>query len=121
MRQRIDWQEVVDRKPTGYMELNDGESEVLHGPIESIVINEMDYVEIKLKWMARMPILPGGIPNGEWEVHQNQPILFPNLVVPFVVEDTPEKGERVRFGLNIIYFNEVGFGPERVKGLTVPV
>jgi len=42
-------------------------------------------------------------------------------VVPFVIEDTPNKGPRVRFaGTNILYFNEVeGLNPARVEGLVI--
>ena len=118
---QVDWQEVVDRKPKGYLELNNGER-VIHGPIEDIAIDESDFVVITLKWAARME-LNDGIPGGGWRVaeEKDKKAIFPNLVVPFVIEDTPGKGPRVRFaGANILYFNEVeGLNPARVEGLVI--
>ena len=118
---QVDWQEVVDRKPKGYLELNNGER-VIHGPIEDIAIDESDFVVITLKWAARME-LNGGIPSGRWVVaeEKDKEAIIPNLVVPFVIEDTPNKGPRVRFaGTNILYFNEVeGLNPARVEGLVI--
>jgi len=118
---QVDWQEVVDRKPKGYLELNNGER-VIHGPIESIVIDGSDFVVITLKWAARME-LNDGIPGGGWRVaeEKDKKAIFPNLVVPFVIEDTPSKGPRMRFaGANILYFNEVeGLNPARVEGLVI--
>ena len=118
---QVDWQEVVDRKPKGYLELNNGER-VIHGPIEDIAIDESDFVVITLKWAARME-LNDGIPGGGWRVaeEKDKKAIFPNLVVPFVIEDTPNKGPRVRFaGANILYFNEVeGLNPARVEGLVI--
>lgn len=106
-----DWQKVVDRQPKGYLELNDG-NRVLHGPIESIRITDEDFVEIRLKWAATMELHQTGIPSDKWQKASDtqKTILFPNLVVPFEFEQTPEKGPRVRFGFNILYLNEVGGG-----------
>ena len=116
---QLDWQEVVDRQPKGDVELNDGKR-VLHGPIKDIRITEGDNVEINLKWVARAELGQLGIPVGNWRVGKDEEkrIVFPNIVVPYVIEDTPEKGPRVRFaGANILYFNEVeGLDPSKVEG-----
>lgn len=104
------------------MELNDGKR-LLHGPLESIRMNTagIDFVEIKLQWTARASLAKSGLRDGEWEVAPNNLITFPNLAVPFLIEDIPEKGRRVRFGLNLLYFNEIpGVDPQRVKGLKIP-
>lgn len=120
---RHDWNEVVERNPRGYVELNNGK-EVVHGPIESVLIDHFDFVNIRVKWAAKIKLGQYGIPSGEWEAVSSAPILlmsFPNFVAPFEIEDTPEKGPRVRFaGLNILYFDEIGsLDPSRVKGLQV--
>ena len=117
--EKYDWQEVVDRNPQGYVEFNDGKK-ATHGPIKSIKIDEADMVVIELKWAAEVSLSKVGLPDGDWvAVKENNPIVFPNLLVPFVIEDTPIKGPRVRFrALNILYFNPVeGLDPSRVKGL----
>lgn len=119
---RVDWNEIVELDPKGYVELNDGKT-AIHGPLESIKINEMDMVEIRLKWRAQVALGgAAGMPQGNWKAAPNDgPILFPNFVVPFEIEDTPEKGPRVRFGINILYINPVkGIDPSRVEGLTAP-
>ena len=117
---KFDWQEVVERKPRGYLELNDGKKAV-HGPIESVEINDDDIVVIKLKWSAEISLGEHGIPEGNWIAIENQPIVFPSLIAPFVIENTPEKGERVRFNnTNILYFNKIdGLDPSKVEGLKV--
>jgi len=118
--QKFDWQEVVERNPQGYMELNDGKK-VVHGPVESIKINDSDMVVIILKWAAEATLSGVGLP-GDWiATKENKPFTFPNLLVPFVIDDTPEKGQRVRFnGTNILYFDQVdGLDPKRVKGLNL--
>ena len=86
MEPKIDWDEVVALNPKGYVELNDGKH-VVHGPLESIEINDADFVVIKLKWSARMVLGQHGVPvNFEWEaVPENPPIVFPNLILPFVL------------------------------------
>lgn len=114
-----DWQKVVDQQPRGYLELNDGKR-VLHGPIESIRITDKDFVEIRLKWVATVALNPIGVPMGKWKKasEKQKVVLFPNLVVPFEFEQTPEKGPRVRFGFNLLYLNEVeGLDPSRVEGI----
>jgi hypothetical protein len=66
-----------------------------------------------------MPLL-NGIPNGEWVAASSEPVIFPNLMVPYEEEST-EKGPRIRFGLNILYLNEVeSLDPARVRGLVIP-
>ena len=117
MDQLFDWKEVVDRNPVGYLELNDGKS-LYHGRVESVSIDDGTVI-IKLKWAAWRP-LAHGLPIGEWEAVPNEPIAFPNMVVQFVIEDTPEKGDRVRFGMNILYFTAPGsLEPSQVRGLEV--
>jgi hypothetical protein len=117
---KFDWQEVVNLRPQGYLELNDGKT-AIHGPIESVTIdNRTDYVLITLAWRASMPLSENGVPNGKWTKAENDtPITFPNLVIPFVIEETGgEKGPRIRFGLNILYLNPItGLDPSSVEGL----
>ncbi len=120
----MDWTQVVERKPQGYVELNDGKT-ALHGPLESIELDDTDWVVIKLKWRAEVELGgPMGLPRGDWKAVDNaEPIRFPNFTAPFVIEDTPEKGPRVRFnGTNILYFNAdaEGLDPKRVVGLELP-
>jgi hypothetical protein len=118
----VDWNEVVERKPQGYVEFNDGRT-ATHGPLESIEIDEADFVVIRLKWRAQVELGAAGMPIGDWTAVANEePIMFPNFTVAYEIEGTPEKGPRVRFGLNIIYFNRVeGLDPSRVVGLELNV
>jgi hypothetical protein len=119
MDTKVDWQEIVDKKPKGYLELQN-DQHVVHGPIESVELGDDDIVIIKLKWTAEMK-KENGIPTFEWKAMTNKPFAFPNLTVPFVIEETPEKGPRVRFGLNILYLNAVeGLDPATVEGLELP-
>lgn len=114
-----DWEEVVKRDPKGYAEFQNQER-ILHGPIESVSIDRFDMVHIKLKWAATMA--PPGKPGfGEWRsAPKRREVVFPNLVVPFVFEQTPQKGERVRFGLNILYLDAIkGLDPAKVEGLNL--
>jgi len=101
-----DWQRVVDElQPRGYCEIQDHEAGlVYHGPVESIQVDEMDFVHIHFKWIAKMGT-PGKAGFGKWvkAEDKNKEQVFPNLIVPFVVESTPEKGDRIRFNFNIIY------------------
>ena len=89
-----DWNDVVEMKPKGYLELNNGEQAV-HGPLESIVVDDMDWVVITLKWRAVIPLVGGiGAPDFSvgWKVADNsEPFRMPNFVMPFIVEPTPEK------------------------------
>jgi len=118
----IDWNEIAERKPQGYIELNDGKFAV-HGPIESVIVTEDDMVQIRVKWLAKITLGGHGIPTGNWKAIENTPTVlteFPNLVAPFVIENTPEKGPRARFGANILYFNRVeGIDPSKVEGLRI--
>lgn len=111
---------MIDRKPTGYIQMNDG-VHVYHGPVKSIIIDSDDNVYIEAKWLVKMNLGDHGVSVSRWEVDSNEPVLvisFPNLLVPFVYEESPEKGERVRFGINIIYFEYLGeIGPDNVPGL----
>jgi hypothetical protein len=93
---------------------------VFHGPVEGVSVGQDDdMVTIELKWVAQMG-LPGSSESGKWKKapDANKKIVFPNLIVPFLIEDTPEKGKRVRFGFNLIYLNAIeGVDPKTVKGL----
>jgi hypothetical protein len=117
---RTNWAEVVTLNPQGYVEMNDGKR-LVHGPIKGIEIDGTDNVLIELEWAATCLLGATGLPvSDEWQlVTPLQPVVFPNFVVPFLIEDTPEKGPRVRFGgLNILYINKVeGIDPSKVKGL----
>ena len=114
-----DWQRVVDLAPKGYVEFNDGNT-VIHGPLESIEVDEIDMVVITLKWAARMPY-PRKPGFGKWSNSpENRVKRFPNLMVPFKIKNTPEKGPRVQFGLNILFVDEVqSLDPAQVEGLVV--
>src|SRR3989344_716 len=113
----FDWRRVAEREPKGYLELQT-EKMVIHGPVESLKVNEDDMVVITLKWAARSAPLdkPG---FGKWKTSpEDREVIFPNVVVPYVIETTPEKGERVRFGLSMLYFDPVpGLDPAKVQGL----
>lgn len=119
----FDWQKVLDRNPQGYCETQDQRAGcVYHGPIESVKINEMDFVVIRRKWVAQMP-LPDKPGFGRWKKGPDEAkeVLFPNFVVPFIIEPTPQKGYRVRFGLNLIYLDQIsGIDPRAVEGLELP-
>ena len=119
MGEEFDWQIVVDRKPKGYVEINNGKT-CVHGPLKDINIDLDDFVTIELKWAAKIELAEFGVPSGEWEAHDTMSFRFPNLAVPFVIEDTPHKGERVRWGVgSLIYFGEVedNVDPTKIKGL----
>ena len=119
---RYDWQEVVDIHPQGYLEIQSIEMGIIvHGPIESIFVDEFDFVIIKLKWAAQMGMM-GRSSFMKWKNSpHNKTIMFPNLMVPFVVDDTLDKGKRVRFmAVNILYVDPVeGLDPSRIEGLEI--
>lgn len=119
MEDQFDWQVVVDRKPKGYVEFNDGKT-CIHGPLKDISIDEMDFVQIELKWAAQIKLGEYGVPSGEWEAFDTTKFQFPNLIVPFIIEDTEVKGGRVRWGVgSLIYFDEVedNVDPTKIAGL----
>jgi len=120
--ERYDWQEVVDLEPKGYLEIQDSKAgKVFHGPVERVSIDEGDFVRIQLKWAAEMG-LPDTSTFGTWKYYPDlKEVTFPNLVVPFILESTPEKGRRVRFKrLNILYLDKVeGIDPANIKGFPV--
>ena len=94
---------------------------VYNGKIESIRITDGDNVEIKLRWIASMPYM-GQDGFGTWTKVEDERMLtqlFPNLMVPYVIEDTPDKGERVRFGTaNILYFEDRdNLDPSTIEGM----
>ena len=116
---RLDWREVVDLHPGGYVELQKDET-IIHGPIESVTIDDTDFVVITLKWAAKMGAM--GTPTfGKWKTSpEDTKIRFPNLLVPFAFQDVP-KGKRVLFaGMNILYIDPVkGVDPNSVEGLVI--
>ena len=74
---KMDWQEVVERNPQGYLELNNGKT-VLYGPLKSIEID--NGVVIMLKWTAQATLSEIGRPDDNWTLlEDNKPILFQNL------------------------------------------
>jgi hypothetical protein len=79
-------------------------------PIKSIIVDESDNVVIELEWTAEMP-KPGQPGFGTWRMSSHTKMQFPNLVVPYVLEDTPEKGDRIRFAAASIIF------VERIEGV----
>jgi hypothetical protein len=116
-----DWKRVVNLNPKGYLELNNGKR-VIHGPIESIQITNTNDVEIRLKWAATIELNQSCLPIGSWRKgpDNSKIVIFPNFVIPFEIEETPEKGPRVRFGTNILYIDEIkGLDPKRVEGLNI--
>lgn len=123
MRQKRDWSEVVDRNPRGYVELNNGEK-ATYGPISRVAfLPDTDSVGIWVKWAAEVPLGEHGRHSNDWRAvdrDSSEPLLvIPNLVVPFVIEPTVEKGDRVRFGgTSILFIDPVEkLKPEDVEGL----
>jgi hypothetical protein len=105
MENHYDWTEVVELHPSGYCEMQDPQQPlVYHGDVESIGIVSQGTVVITLKWVLQMGT-PGSSEYGKWKQAPEalKRIVFPNYLIPFVIEGTPEKGRRIRFGLNIIY------------------
>ncbi len=116
--ERIDWNEVVEMNPHGYAEFQNQEEEVvIHGPVESVIIDENDDVIIKLKWAVKMGLL--GTPTfGKWKFAPNKKeITFPNFVVQFTIQDVP-KGRRLLFGVCQIMYLETqsSLDTSKIKG-----
>lgn len=121
----LDWSEVVSLDPKGYMDLNDGEK-ATYGPVERILVTPHDNVVIVLKWTAARELGPVGIPTGDWRYRAVSctptMVTFPNGIIPFELQMTPEKGKRVMFGMNIIYIDPVEkITPEDVVGFDFEV
>lgn len=114
------WNIIAEKNPQGYVELNSGR-EAIYGPIDTVNVTGEDWVELKVKWVIKRQLGDMGIPISEWQVVSNMPTNiaeFPNHMVPFEIEETPNKGLRARFGLNIIYFDPVEkVDPSKVNGL----
>lgn len=121
-----DWEFVahLTPQPQGYVEIRAGAKKIFHGPAKSVVVNDDDLVEIHFHWLACNTLDDMGIPPlGGWTVaHPSaNPVIFQNLFLPFVFEDTPEKGPRIRFGHSIMYLDKVpGLDPAKVAGLVLP-
>lgn len=118
----FDWNKVVEMNPRGYMEVQNIEKGlVFHGPVDKIEITDEDFVRILYKWVAQNGTLESG-KFGEWvkAPDEHKLLVFPNLMVPFRIENTLEKGKRIRFlSLNIIYIDDVHstVTPDKVKDL----
>jgi hypothetical protein len=119
-----DWGIVADLQPRGYAEIHSThENRIFHGPIKEVRVNEADMVELHFHWLATARVGSLGLPESEWEVAPSDlnPMVFPNVIVPYRIENTPTKGYRVRFGLSILYLGDVkGLDPSKVKGLALP-
>lgn len=103
---QFEWHFAEELEPKGYCELNNGTT-IMHGPVKSLTIDDDDMVVLELEWAAVCRLNAIGMPQGEWQLLPGQhKVAFPNHTVPFEIEDTPEKGQRIRFGLNIIYVTE---------------
>lgn len=119
MVQIRDWNSVVEAKPVGYVELNDGKT-LLHGPVESVTVVD-GIVYITVKWLAKMALDPlFGTPAECWTAVSSRPIVverFRNFTRPFTMESS-NKGPCVRWGgTNIIYCNDIrGLNPKNIKG-----
>ncbi len=122
MTKSYDWRKIVALKPKGYVEFQDYEEKIVyHGPLESVKYEyDRDTVWVKLKWVAQMG-LPGNPDYGNWVRAPDNKKCFPipNRVVPYVIEDTPEKGKRVLFNYyQIMYIDKIkGIDPDKVKDL----
>lgn len=118
--QRYDWREVVDLNPQGYLEIQDSKTNtVIHGPVERVFIDDGDFVHIELKWCAQMG-LPGTPTFGRWKYKPDlKDVTFPNLIAPFELQETPQKGKRICFScVNLLYLERVeGLNPAQVEGL----
>lgn len=103
MRIEHDWEAVVARRPVGYLELNDGKR-VLNGPVKAIQIHDQHVVVI-LEKTRFLELDENHLPCPPWIEIKNTPLGWLKAT-PFVYEDTPKKGPRIRFGLNILYFEK---------------
>jgi len=119
----IDWNEVVAMNPRGYAEFQDHKEQiVVHGPVESVTVDEDDIVHIKLKWAAQMG-LPGASGFGAWKFAPDKTeFTFPNLMFQFRVQDTPSKGRRLLFGgFQIMYLEtQSGLDTAKIEGFVAP-
>ncbi|MFA6475857.1 MAG: hypothetical protein WCV68_00425 [Candidatus Paceibacterota bacterium] len=116
-----DWAEVVKRNPKGDFEFQGNGNTVLRGPVKSITLSDEGLVSIDLWWAAEMPVM-GEEGFGIWHASNKRHFGFPNFALPYVIEDTPEKGERIRFGISLIYLErlegENTLDVRKVNGLT---
>jgi hypothetical protein len=97
MKTSINWALIAELQPKGYCEIQDDKGKrVVHGPIETFTVKGNE-VHITLKWVAEMP-LPGEEGFGTWVKgkEEDRVVLFPANFVPYLMESTPEKGDRVR-------------------------
>jgi len=119
-----DWSEVVAMNPHGYAEFQDHEGQtVVHGPVESVTVDDMDDVHIKLKWAAQMG-LPGSPEFGKWKFAPDKvEFTFPNFMVEYHVQSTPSKGRRLLFcGFQIMYLEtQSGLDTAKIEGFVAPV
>lgn len=118
----VDWTEVVAMNPHGYAEFQDQKGRtVVHGPVESVIVDEDDMVHIKLKWAAQMG-LPGSPELGKWKFAPDKTEFgFPNFMVVYNVQDVPE-GRRLLFaGFQIMYLEtQSGLDTSEIEGFVAP-
>lgn len=118
-----DWQKAVALNPKGDFEHQGQGNTIIRGPIKSLTVNGNDSVVVELEWAAEMP-QPGQEGFGTWKVSTKTTFSFPNLVMPYVVEETPEKGDRIRMGTTIFYIERLEgintLDPTKVEGLKLP-
>ncbi len=115
-REEYDWCSVVrEFNPQGYCEIqNPVDGIVIHGPVEGMTVAE-GMVYIRMKWVAKTG-LPGQPSFGKWTraAERFKVITFPDITTPFTLEATVEKGQRIRFGTNIIYIDPQPESDERI-------
>lgn len=101
-----DWGLVTELDPKGECELQGDGPSIIRGPIKTILVDKRDYVVVELEWAAEMP-KPGERGFGTWRMSNETTFRFPNFVVPYVLEDTPEKGDRIRFGTCFMFMKRL--------------
>jgi hypothetical protein len=121
-----DWRDLIDREPAGHLEWQNPPGEmVFNGPVERTWIDDdTDLVHIKLVWVAQMPY-PGQPGFGKWQKGPADKLemIFPNFVVPYIIQPSDEKGDRALFaGGCLLYLEDRGMHlkPESVEGLERP-
>jgi hypothetical protein len=107
-----DWTPILENVPKGYVNMTGIEVEghgacsVFAPSAEMRFIEDTDLIELTTPWQAFVPISDLGVPMGKWKVlTENKPFILPNLMLPWRKEETPEKGDRIRFGYHVWYYN----------------
>lgn len=122
--EELDWGIVADAKPKGCVQKN-AVTYTFYGPVTDVVVNGLDdEVEIHVSWSVSRPLENGLLTEEGWEPFLRMPhifLKFRNFTVPFVFEDTPKKGPRVRFGTGVLYLLErsIEIDPRTIPGLLI--